>query len=253
MAWQAGPVITGKEGHVRAKHALQNLRNKSDAQAMTTKQDSEALLAAIEERNVLLRELDHRVKNNLQRVISLLEISAQQVSGTNVHPVFLACTNRLHALSLVHETLYRSTNLQQVDFVLYLEQLVAKLCQHYDLPHCQIRQEVRAIPLMLDMDRLIDIGLVLSELLTNIYQHAFSHQQTGMIRIDMKPLDAHMVELIVADNGEGMRQTDAKKANQFGLTFVRAIIERNFAGEVQIQSDNGTRIVMCFPARVLQR
>ncbi len=220
---------------------------------MTTGQDSQALLAAREERNVLLHELDHRVKNNLQRVISLLEISAQQACGTNIHPVFLACTNRLHALALVHETLYRSTNLQQVDFVLYLEQLVAKLCQHYDSPHCQVRQEIKAIPLMLDMDRLIDIGLVLSELLTNVYQHAFPHQQTGIIRIEMTPLDSRMVELVFSDNGVGMRQTDAKKMNQFGLTFVRAIIERNFAGEVQIHRDTGTRITMCFPARFLPR
>lgn len=233
--------------------------NRSDAPGADTQADArlepsaisqyrEALQAAQEERKVLLREIDHRVKNNMQLVISLLTISAQQVKEANLQPVFLACRDRMNALSMIHETLYKSSTLKQVDFVRYATDLIAKLSGHYDLQHCHIRQNIQLIPLDLETDRLIDIGLVLSELIANVYQHAFPTKKEGALYVEMASFPENHVELVVSDNGIGMHAGDATTPNAFGLKFVGGIIERNFGGDMQIQHEAGTRVVMRFPA-----
>jgi two-component sensor histidine kinase len=199
------------------------------------------------ERTALLRELDHRVKNNIQLLISLLNMSAQQVKDVGLHPVFVACRDRMTALSLVHDTLYQSSSITSVDVVSYLERLIAGLSQLFHMDKGNICLEVEEVPLELNTDRLVDLGMVLSELLSNAYKHAYPCHQDGVIRVEMKSIEGDRVELVVADHGVGMTAADATKDHAFGLKFVGGIIERNFAGDMQIQHGAGTRVVMRFP------
>jgi two-component sensor histidine kinase len=195
----------------------------------------------------LLRELDHRVKNNIQLLISLLNMSAQQVKDVGLHPVFLACRDRLTALSLVHDALYQASSITNVDVVSYLERLIAALSQLFHMGRGNICLEVEVMPLELDTDRLIDLGMVLSELLANAYKHGYPCHQDGLIRVEMTPIEKDRVELAVADYGVGMTAADATKDYAFGLKFVGGIIERNFAGDMQIQHGAGTCVIMRFP------
>jgi two-component sensor histidine kinase len=220
--------------------------------AVKTQQEAK-IQAALQEKETLLREIHHRVKNNMQVVVSLLGMSAHQAKDPRSAAIIQECLGRIDAMSLVHETLYKSSNLRSIDFAQYLAKLTDNISRTYNTTASRIELSLQTDPIELDADRCIDMGLILTELLTNALKYAFQESPQDAVVCVSLVRQGEDLELCVADNGTGIRDTTSPEASgSFGLRLVRGIIERNFAGSMQIQNQGGTRIVMRFPQKMLQ-
>lgn len=205
----------------------------------------EQLQASLEEKMVLLQEIHHRVKNNLQIVSSLLNLQARQISDLNTRDRFLESQSRIHAMALVHEQLYRSSDLRYIDLAEYIKHLVQFFRRsHTNRPTISINLQIE--PVNLNTDTTIQLGLIINEILTNSFKHAFVAQETGMIWLKGS-YDQQFVELEIGDDGIGM-PTDRQPSNSMGLELVHALI-RQLGASIQQLSTIGTVFKLTIPRK----
>jgi two-component sensor histidine kinase len=209
------------------------------------------LSASLAEKEVLLREIHHRVKNNLQVISSMFNLQAGRMRDPQVVDVLRESQNRLRSMGLIHEKLYRSENLSQVDFSGYIESLAAFLFQAYrfDPQQVKLRLEVEAIDL--PIDTAVPCGLLLNELIANALKHAFPAGRRGSLTVELKRLPGENILLRVADDGIGMPVTaDPSAGSSLGMTLVHALADQ-LDGELEMKRDNGTEISLVFPGEVV--
>ncbi|MCD4689808.1 MAG: PAS domain S-box protein [Desulfuromonadaceae bacterium] len=209
------------------------------------KRSEELVRASLAEKEVLLKEIHHRVKNNLQVVSSLLFLQSQKFSDAELKNCFLESQSRICSMALAHEQLYQSKNLAEVSVKSYLESLVEQLLQIFFSPGQEVdcRLEVEDIPL--DIEKMVPCGLLITELLSNAYKHAFEDGQRGQVTISMQG-GAGQIELAVADNGVGFpEELDYRQAKTFGLQLVTALVNQ-LGGTLEMESDAGTCFRVCF-------
>ncbi len=195
------------------------------------------------EREVLLQEVHHRVKNNLQVISSLMSIQARSVEDANACAALLECRTRVEAISLIHEKLYQSKDYAEVPFDVYVSELVANIADAIGTGLVRITADVENFPL--SINRAIPCGLVINELVTNAMRHAFPPGSPGEIKVSMQRTANDRVELTVADNGVGM-DDDAGRPNSLGLNLVSTLI-RQLRGELSKTTDAGTTFRVTFP------
>ena len=228
---------------------------------------SARLQNSLEEKEVLLKEIHHRVKNNLQVISSLLDLQSQYAPDAPSVEMFRESQNRVRSMALIHERLYRAQDLSRVDFAEYIEGLVDYLLQSYRVDTNAIRLDFFvAQDVQLAIDTAVPCGLVVNELVSNCFKHAFQGRDSGVIRIELRSLDGARVQVAVADNGRGLPEdVNPYSASTFGLQLVALLAgqlkgslttERTFGPpaylgadtrEAKSQDQTGTTFTLTFP------
>ncbi len=206
---------------------------------------------SLHEKEVLLKEIHHRVKNNMQIISSMLTLQARSVKDHAFMEIIKESQDRIKSLALVHENLYLSSDLAHLNFAEYIRQLAQTLLRsHESVPsHIQLKLDLQ--PLFLDLDYAIPCGLVLNELLTNALKYAFpkEHPSDKMIEIKLYQTD-EKIYLEVRDNGIGLQPEDSPAGGAgLGLQLVHSLIEQ-IEGKIQVESKDGTRFQIVFPKPV---
>jgi PAS domain S-box-containing protein len=203
-----------------------------------------ALAAALREREVLLSEVHHRVKNNLQLVSSLLALQARG-AGADAQHALIEGQRRIDSIALVHEQLYGSRNLSAVNLARYAEALVPELC-HASGAAERIELLLRLEDVELHPERAVPCGLVLSELVTNALKHAFPGERRGQLTVQLERLPRARLKLTVKDDGVGLgRDFPIRGGTSLGLDLV-AIFAKQLDAEVLVQREVGTSFVLTF-------
>ncbi len=211
-----------------------------------SKNSGEMIRASLQEKEILLREIHHRVKNNLQIISSLLNLQSQYVKDEAALEMFKESRLRIRSMAMVHEKLYKSRDLSQVDFGDYVQSLAHSLFQVYGITPDKIALRVNMHDIFLDINTAIPCGLLVSELISNALKHAFPENKRGEIKVSMFPTEEDMIRLEVSDNGIGMEgDLDPKKSDSFGLQLVDMLTEQ-LQGTLNIQRDEGTTFVLDF-------
>ena len=199
---------------------------------------------ALEEKEVLLKEIHHRVKNNLQVVSSLLSLQQRQTKDSTAHQALQEGRNRVKAMALIHQNLYQDENLVGVDMQQYITKLVNNLVSTYKTDSKTIHLKTEIEPLKLDVDTIIPLGLIINELICNSLKYAFVNRDSGAILIGLK-LDNGSLQLEVKDNGEGFPQGfSIEKADSLGYKLIRSFSQKLEADLDLKSSENGTRITL---------
>jgi len=193
------------------------------------------LRQALFEKTMLLKEVHHRVKNNLQVICSLLSMQIDHAAGPCVAALNDAHA-RVQAMSLIHEQIYQSESLADLDFGEYVEALSHRLFATYCVYPARIGIELNVETVRLDMQRAIPCGLILSELFSNALKYAFADGRTGLIRVILRRTPAGRMELAVEDNGCGLpSDLDWQTTPSLGMQVVRTL-SRQLRAEVSIRS-----------------
>ncbi len=209
------------------------------------------LEASIREKEMLLEELHHRVKNNLQIISSLISLQMHQVPESAKGAVD-DIVSQVHAIASLHETLYKSENLTETGFESYLRELTKQLQTMYSGSNTKIEMEVSPLKAHMDLERAVPCGLIVNELVSNALKHAFP-EGGGTITVSLSPEEQgneeNLYELIVEDNGVGLPdEIDADDPDHFGLQLVQILVDGELDGSCSMQSsDRGTRFRIQFP------
>ena len=210
------------------------------------------LREAIATREAMLREIHHRVKNNLQIVTSLLNLQAKSVQGDQAQRAFSDIQTRVKALALVHRYLYESDDLQSVNLSAFLRELAASLQLSYGMSDEQVAIEVVAEEVWDISDRAVPLALFMTEAMTNALKHAFPEGRRGVIKIALQVLPSGLTRFSVEDNGIGL--TEAQAASQGGPTSLGMSLIKAFArqvdGALTISGPPGTVVAIEFANKV---
>jgi two-component system, sensor histidine kinase PdtaS len=208
----------------------------------------ERVKTSLREKEALLKEIHHRVKNNLQVVSSLLGLQSRSVADPETRKMFRESQNRIHSMALLHESLYQSENLSQVNFPDYIRELAAHLFHSYGVAAERIHLRTNLDRLALNLDTAVPCGLIVNELVSNSLKYAFPDGREGEIRIELRELRDGMARLVVADNGIGLRgDLDWTTTKSLGLRLVRTLAQQ-LGAKIDVVSDPGTEIQLTFAA-----
>jgi PAS domain S-box-containing protein len=209
------------------------------------KQAERRLKASLEEKEILLREIHHRVKNNLQIISSLLKLQSKFAGSKSPKDVFSDSEIRLHSMSLLHEMLYESSDLANIDFRAYVGTLVSNLLQLYGNADKQIIFENTVDQTRLSLDTAIPCGLIVNELVSNCLKHAFPNGRQGKVEVSLASLDKEY-RLLISDDGVGLPQNvDPPNPDTLGLRLVNALV-RQLRGRVSVDRSRGTEYQIIF-------
>jgi len=210
----------------------------------------QALAKALDEKNLLLKEIHHRVKNNLQLVSSLLTLQGQSITDDEALKAINEGKNRVRSMALIHQDLYQTENITDVNAETYLLKLCNELFDTYNINTSDIVLQTDIEALNVDVDTLIPLGLILNELITNALKYAFEPQQKGLISIQLKEVDKAL-QLVVADNGKGYDLNEVNPLS-FGNKLVSSLIQQ-LDGDMTVTNTEGTRIHMAFKSYKISR
>ena len=209
---------------------------------LTSQQD--IIRKSLKEKELLLKEIHHRVKNNLQVVSSLLGIQSRQIQDKAAQDAILLGRARVHSMSLIHQDLYQKDYPTGVEIKGYLRKLVASLLQTYNTSPEKIQLETHIDPLILDVDTVIPLGLIINELISNALKYAFPDGH-GKIEVRLFEKDQTLM-LKIKDNGIGMIDASgAFQGTSFGYDLIQSLVNK-LEGELDIQSKNGTEVNIRF-------
>jgi PAS domain S-box-containing protein len=216
------------------------------AELSDRKQAEANLKISLKEKEILLKEIHHRVKNNLCVVASLLELQSNTVADPQLAKMFEESQNRLYSMALIHEKLYRSTNLAQINFGEYLEDLVTNLFHSYNISDNRIQLRVLAEPIALNLETATPCGLIANELVSNTLKHAFPDGANGTVSVECYQTGDGEIHLFVKDNGIGFPQNlDFRKTNSMGFQVVCTLTEQ-LEGSIELSRQTGTAFHLKF-------
>jgi PAS domain S-box-containing protein len=217
------------------------------ARDITDRQHAEEQIrASLQEKEVLLKEIHHRVKNNLQIISSLLHLQSKYINDPPALQMFIDSQNRVKSMALIHEILFRSRDVTKIDFAEYIKTISVQIFRSYGAYSKKIGLEVQVKDIMLDVDTAIPCGLIVTELVSNSLKHAFVDGREGSINIKLFTDDYGILTLIVKDNGIGLpHHIDLRHVDSLGLKLVGALVKQ-LVGKVEVDSTFGTTFMITF-------
>jgi two-component system CheB/CheR fusion protein len=212
------------------------------------KRADEQLRASLREKEVLLKEVHHRVKNNLQVIASLLSLQSEHIADSKVLAMLEEMNNRVRSIAAIHEMLYGSADLSRIDFAGYLNTIAKDLTSFFSDRAGKVRVEVDAAPISLDITKAAPCGLIVNELMTNSFKHAFPDDRQGVITVTFRcPAEECVLE--ISDNGVGMpAKLDPRSATSMGLQLLGLLVQQ-LKGKLEIDRSSGTRFTITFAAK----
>ena len=205
--------------------------------------------ASLREKEVLLREIHHRVKNNLAVIQSLLRIQSHYVKNEELSQVLEEIRHRIRSMALGHELLYQSENLSDIRISQYFGNLLSQLKKSFSIigKRIEIRQEIE--DLQLGIDKAVPLGFILTELISNCYKHAFPERSHGQIAVSLRYVGHENLELVVRDDGIGLpKDMDSEEPTSLGYHLIGIFVEQ-LNGEIEILSQKGTEVRISFPLK----
>ncbi len=214
---------------------------------ITARRNSEKQIeSSLKEKETLLYEIHHRVKNNMTVISSLLKLQSNTIEDEHTKEALKDSQNRVYAMSAVHETLHSSKNLSQIDLKVYLSKITTSIFQAYSVDHGKVKlnNDVEESPI--SINQAYPIGLIINELISNSLKYAFPDERKGEITVRMKKLNQEL-RLIVMDDGVGMPDRfDRKHTNSLGLKLVHTLVENQLDGLIDVETKNGTKFTIKF-------
>ncbi len=209
------------------------------------KEVQKKLEAAVEEKDALLREIHHRVKNNLQAVASLLRVQSRYVEEERSKELFSDSELRVHSMAYIHEMLYRSSDMARIDFRKYFDTMITRLLNVIALPDCRVQLIADIQPMELTIDTAVPCGLIANELVANAFRHAFPGGAPGLVRVTMK-IFGNEKQLEVIDDGIGLPEhINVTNPQTMGLKLVH-ILARQIGARLTLVPSKGAHFKMVF-------
>ncbi|BDZ71897.1 sensor histidine kinase [Methanobacterium petrolearium] len=215
------------------------------AVAIQRKQAENEIKTALEEKEMLLKEIHHRVKNNLMIISSLLNLQSSYIHDEGARDVFKESQNRANSMALIHERLYQSTDLKNIDFGDYIRSLTTDLYHTMVADPGQVRLDIDVEDVKIDINTVVPLGLIVNELVTNSMKHAFPGDESGHIKVEFY-LKNEKIVLKVSDNGIGFpTDLDYKNTSSLGLQLVNNLTSQ-IDGELELDRSQGTAFTLVF-------
>jgi two-component sensor histidine kinase len=238
-------------------NAVPQFRPKEDkpCQVYTTFEDitervevEEHIKASLYEKELLLKEIHHRVKNNLQVISSMLSLQSMKIMDEDLKAMFQESQGRVQTMAIVHEKMYQSPDLSKIGFADYLKDLTNELFSSYGIDTTRIRSNVHVADIKLGVDVAIPCGLIVNELISNSLKHAFPNGEEGEINVDLVQYNGDRFNLVVSDNGVGFpKDIDFKKMESLGLRLVNTLVDQ-LKGTIELENNEGTKFKIEFSA-----
>ena len=202
--------------------------------------------ASLSEKEVLLREIHHRVKNNLQVISSLLRLQAGYINDPQALEMFQASQDRVRVMALIHEQLYQSKDLAKINLAAYIHHLVNNIRRSYSLASDLVKFKINVSEVFLSIDQVIPCGLIINELVANTLKHAFPEQASGEVNIDLYSLTVEKYLLTIRDNGIGLpTDLDLEATKSLGLKLVDRLV-RQLQGSIKFYNQGGAVFQIAF-------
>ena len=206
---------------------------------------------SLEEQQTLLAELNHRVKNNMAIIISLLNMQKNRTDNPETQEALQDVHDRVMSMALVHQKMYQKKNISMVELAPYITELIAELRNSIDIKkNIDFKTEIE--PIQLDISTTIPLGLILNELITNAIKHAFPKKEKPEILISLKKVDKNYFELRVIDNGIGVTPLNLAESNGLGLSLIESLSDQ-ISGKCEFKSNNGLRFKLLAPIRKFKK
>jgi len=214
------------------------------------KRSEELIQTSLNEKDVLLQEVHHRVKNNMQVISSLLSLQSRFIKDKDDLILFKDSQNRVRSMSLVHEKLYQSENLAEIDFAQYVRSLIGSLFISYGISQEFIKLDIQIKDVLMNLNTAIPCSLLINELITNSLKYAFPDKRKGEISIFMSICESKTYNLIISDNGIGFpADIDHKNTDTLGMQLVDTLIIQ-LKGSLKLIRDKGTTYRISFPEKI---
>lgn len=208
---------------------------------------SEDVATEIRKKSDVIKEIYHRIKNNLQMMSNLLNVQIDSNKEPVVHEILIESIARVHAMSLTHEMLYQANNTSNINMAEYINNLINYLYQIYDIDHKQIQCEIDVETIILDVDKAIPIGLLINELITNIFKYAYPGNRHGCISILFKRNNNNLI-LRVKDDGKGIAtDININDAHTIGMQLVNSITKQ-LGGQIELDRSKGSSFTLTIPS-----
>jgi two-component sensor histidine kinase len=199
------------------------------------------LRSALAEKEILLKEVHHRVKNNLQIVSSLLHLQAQTIKDPQILKAIQESQNRIESISLIHKNLYTNPNIGKLDISEYINNLVTGVLISYQITPGQISLQTDIDSVILNVDQAIACGLIINELISNALKHAFPGSKSGEISISLHKNKNNDIQMMIGDNGIGLADNmDWGTTTSLGLSLVYDLVVEQLEGSISIERNQGT-------------
>jgi len=202
--------------------------------------------ASLKEKEILLREIHHRVKNNLQIISTLLALQSDEIKEEKIIENYRESENRIQSIALIHEKMYQSGDLSSIDFNSYITSLINDLVYSYGFDSDNIVTEIDIGQYTLNIETAIPLGLIINEIVSNSLKYAFKNRSSKKISIKLESLDDGLFKLNIKDNGVGFPENlDFKKTKSLGLQLVNSLVEQ-LDGTIKLINDPGTHFEIIF-------
>jgi PAS domain S-box-containing protein len=212
------------------------------------KKAEENIIASLVEKEMLLKEVHHRVKNNMQVISSLLRLQEGRVKDKDSAVLLKDSQNRIQSMALVYNKLYQSNNLASIDMTEYIRELTVGLVKSYAVNPSRVTVNLVPGEVFLSVDLAIPCGMVVNELVTNSLKYAFPENRKGQISLSLKENDNREFELVVSDNGLGIPDgIDLENGNTLGLKLVNNLVQNQLGGKIELDRSHGTVYRIIFP------
>jgi PAS domain S-box-containing protein len=209
--------------------------------------NEEKIKSSLEEKNALLKELYHRTKNNMQVISAMLNLSASSIDDDRVSEVFSDLDNRIQSMSLIHEKLYQSQNLSSINLKEYITDLCSSLVSSYHSMDCDVFFKFDLEDVSVLIDAAVPLGLIINELVSNSFKHAFPGREKGEIGIKLMTTEDSTIKIEIADNGIGAgADFNIDKLETIGLQTVFAIGKDQLHGNIELDTSSGFRFSLKF-------
>lgn len=235
---RSAPIRSDEGLHIGHIGTIEDITKQKQAEAQ--------IKASLQEKEALLKEIHHRVKNNLQIISSLIYLQAQHIEDPKARQVFEDSQSRISSMALVHDSLYRSHNFASIDLSDYIQTLTASLFHTYRIHPELVKLKIQVDPgVVVTLDKAIPCGLILNELMTNALKHGFPNDQQGEVKVMLDQV-AGQVCLIVENDGNGLPDTfELKTLQSMGLKLVKALVDQ-IQGQLALDKTAKTRFKITF-------